>query len=519
MLRQMERSVVHLLAKRGKSQREIARELSLSRVTVARVLKEPLDKQPAKRERGSSVDPFAEQIGTWLKEKLTIVRMLELARADPEHPYAGGRSVFSDYVRAVRLEAERVSADVPVRFEGLPGEYLQVDWGEVRQFPFQQQKPTTRYFLACRLKHSRWSFVRWTRRMDQETLIRGIIECFLALGFVPWVLVFDNMKTVTSGRDVVDKPIWNPVFLQFSREFDFHPEACAIAAGNQKGAVENLVKWVKGNFLVGRTFLDDADLARQNLEWLEAANARPSAATGQAPNLRLPAEKAKGGPLPTSAFDYGFVESAKVNAEAFVHARANTYSVPVAMVGLTVTVRIHQERIVIWHDTICLAEHKRAPDGAHMRVVIPAHFAPLFAKKPRARVMLQRQELLDLGEVAAKYVGELSRRRRDRLGVEITAVHALFERFGQARLLEAMGKADQLGIYGADYLTLLLAPTPDEGVSAQLPELPAQAEIDRLLSSYEAWVIGANPTELQSQSSAPVCREPNQSKPLVGVTR
>ena len=151
----MERSAVHLLAKRGKSQREIARELGLSRVTVARVLKEPLDKQPAKRQRSSSVDPFAVQIKTWLKEKLTIVRMLELARADPEHAYAGGRSVFSDYVRAVRLEVERVSADVPVRFEGLPGEYLQVDWGEVRRFPFQQQKPTTRYFLACRLKHSR----------------------------------------------------------------------------------------------------------------------------------------------------------------------------------------------------------------------------------------------------------------------------------------------------------------------------------------------------------------------------
>lgn len=308
MLRQMERSAVHLLAKRGKSQREIARDLGLSRVTVSRALKEPLDKQPARRERSSSVDPFAEQVKTWLKGKLTIVRMLELARADPEQPYSGGRSVFSDYVRKVRLEEERISADVPVRFEGLPGEYLQVDWGEVRQFPFQQQKPQTRYFLACRLKHSRWSFVRWTRRMDQETLIRGLIECFLVLGFVPWVLVFDNMKTVTTGRDADDKPIWNPVFLQFAHEFDFHPEACAIASGNQKGLVENLVKWVKGNFLVGRSFLDDLDLARQNLTWLDWANARPNSTTGQAPNLRLPAEKAKGGRLPACAFDYGFGE-------------------------------------------------------------------------------------------------------------------------------------------------------------------------------------------------------------------
>ena len=85
--------------------------------------------------------------------------------------------------------------------------------------------------------------------MDQETLIRGLVECFVTLGFVPWVLVFDNMKTVTTGRDTDDKPIWHPVFLQLAREFDFHPEACAVGAANQKGAVESLVKWVKGNFL------------------------------------------------------------------------------------------------------------------------------------------------------------------------------------------------------------------------------------------------------------------------------
>jgi len=492
MLRQLERSAVHLLAKRGKSQREIAGELGLSRMTVARVLREPIDKQPAKRNRSSSVDPFVDQVKAWLADKLTIVRMMELARADPDHPYLGGRSVFSDYVRKVHLEQERVLADVPVRFEGLPGEYLQVDWGEVRHFPFTQAKPATRYFLACRLKHSRWTFVRWTTRMDQETLIRGLVDCFLALGFVPWVLVFDNMKTVTTGRDAQDQPIWHPVFLQFAREFDFHPEACAIRAANQKGTVESLVKWVKGNFLVGRSFLDDADLERQNLDWLTAANARPNSATGEPPIFRLKAEVAKGSPLPRSASDYGSAESARVNSESLVHVRANVYSVPVAHVGCSVTVRIHRDKIVIWRDTLLLAEHKRARDGAHQRIVVPEHFAPLFAKKPRARVMLQRQALLELGGSAASFVAELSRRRRDRLGAEITAVYTLFERFGEASLEAAMGQAERLGIYGADYLRLLLeSPAPSETDLPTMPDLPRQSEVDRELRSYEQWVVGA----------------------------
>ena len=209
--------------------------------------------------------------------------MLELARQDPEQPYAGGHSVFRAAVRRERLGQghARAVAEVAVRFEGLPAEYLQVDWGEVRRFGFTRQPAATRYFLACRLKHSRWAWIRFTRDMRQETLFRGLIDCFLALGFVPWVLVFDNMKTVTSGRDAEGQPVWTPALLQLAAEFGFHPEACAVGAANQKGTVENLVKWVKGHFLAGRGFCDDADLAEQAAAWVEQANARPCAATGR----------------------------------------------------------------------------------------------------------------------------------------------------------------------------------------------------------------------------------------------
>jgi IS30 family transposase len=45
MLRQMERSAIHLLAKRGKSQRQIAEELGRNRRTIARVLREPVERR------------------------------------------------------------------------------------------------------------------------------------------------------------------------------------------------------------------------------------------------------------------------------------------------------------------------------------------------------------------------------------------------------------------------------------------------------------------------------------------
>ncbi|MCC6629580.1 MAG: helix-turn-helix domain-containing protein [Chloroflexi bacterium] len=144
----MERSAVQVLAKRGLSQRQIAKQLGHSRVTIARALTEPVDKRPARRRRTSIVDPYRVQIEGWLRQGLSIVRMVELARADPERPYTGSRAVFGDHVRRIRLEQERAETDVPVRFEGLPAEYLQVDWGEIARFPFTQRPAGKRYFLC-----------------------------------------------------------------------------------------------------------------------------------------------------------------------------------------------------------------------------------------------------------------------------------------------------------------------------------------------------------------------------------
>ena len=86
MLRQMERSAIHLLRKRGKSQRQIAKELGVDRDTVARVLKEGIERAPIQRPRPSIVDPYREQIAAWVRQGLSGVRMLELARSDSERP-------------------------------------------------------------------------------------------------------------------------------------------------------------------------------------------------------------------------------------------------------------------------------------------------------------------------------------------------------------------------------------------------------------------------------------------------
>src|SRR2546423_9479971 len=102
MLRYMERSTIYYLKQKGWSNVQIAAFTGHHRDTIARVLREEVEKKPKTRERISTVAVFDAQIREWLEQGISVIRMLELARANTDHPYRGGETAFYDYVRKVR---------------------------------------------------------------------------------------------------------------------------------------------------------------------------------------------------------------------------------------------------------------------------------------------------------------------------------------------------------------------------------------------------------------------------------
>src|SRR5260221_12776931 len=99
MLRYMERSTIHFLKQKGWTNVQIAEFTGHHRDTIAKVLKEAVDKKQKTRQRSSAVDVFEPQIATWLDQNLAVIRMLELARADQGDAYTGSETAFFDYVR------------------------------------------------------------------------------------------------------------------------------------------------------------------------------------------------------------------------------------------------------------------------------------------------------------------------------------------------------------------------------------------------------------------------------------
>ena len=465
--------------------------MGCDRRTVKKIVEEEADKKYTRKRGESSVDVYKGNILEWLEDGVNISRMLELAKEECEPSYQGGSSAFYARVKIFRDEWKKNRKDKFVRFEGLPGEYLQIDWGEVRNFPFTDIEGEKRYFFAARLKYSRFNYVEFQKNMVQETLIRCLLRTFEYIGGVPWVLVFDNMKTVSKGRDAKNRPVWNDTFIKFATEIDFHPDLCWPYSGNQKGAVENLVGWVKSNFLNGRKFIDDKDLKNQCVNWLEKKNNSKSQAHGKIPSELLEKENRKFTPLISSSKEYGIYKEVIPGPESLVMIDSNRYSVPVGYIGETLTSRIRQNVIDFYNGRTFVARHRRRLHQ-YKPIINPNHYEPLFKEKPRAKEVVYRDFLIDQDISVEAYITELCRRYRGAYGVHIVEMYEMWQQYGSDELGIACALASEHGAYGSDYLRSLLR-SPDRRasiVSLELENVPAQREVDRELNSYDSYVIG-----------------------------
>jgi transposase len=114
--------------------------------------------------------------------------------------------------------------------------------------------------------------------------------------------VFDRPKTVAlKWQRNGEVSAWNPVFACAALEMGIGVELCWPYRAQEKGAVENLVGFVKGSFFKVRRFHDPEDLEQQLGDWHREVNEeRPYRATGVIPAVRLADLRADRPPCPGS---------------------------------------------------------------------------------------------------------------------------------------------------------------------------------------------------------------------------
>ena len=369
MLRVEVRFMIKDLYRKGVSVSEIAQATGHSRVTIRAVLTRPVSPVAHKRKaRARKTDPFVPYLEKRMAEGVFNCKKLldEIRRQG----YQGSWSLLKSFVRPYR-QARRQQATV--RFETEPGEQAQVDWGH---FGFIQHYGRLRrlYAFLMTLGWSRTLYVEFTVSADAAWWLRCHVHAFRYFGGVPRVVLHDNPKTAVleqAGGTIH----WNPRYLDFADYYGFTPRACRPYRAQTKGKVESGVRYLRGNFWPGLTFVDLADLNRQCQAWLDGtANLRVHGTTGEVPFDRLPLEPLlalDGKPN----YDTSLITFRRSSKDCLVSYDGNYYSVPAEYARKQLEVKETEDGQLIVLDVQDqeIARH-RVAEARNQRIVVPAHY-------------------------------------------------------------------------------------------------------------------------------------------------
>jgi transposase len=257
---------------KGKTIREISRDLKVSRNTVRKVLRSgetsfeyERDVQPRPKLgrwtaeldellEGNTTKPFREQ--------LTLIRIFEELRG---RGYDGGYDAVRRYARRWAKERGQSTAAAYVPLSFAPGEAYQFDWSH--EVVLLSGVTVIVKAAHVRLCHSRMLFVRAYPRETQEMVFDAHDRAFALFKGACGRGIYDNMKTAVETIFVGKGRLYNRRFLQMCSHYLVDPVACTPASGWEKGQVENQVGLVRQRFFTPR-------LRFKNLERTERLAAR-----------------------------------------------------------------------------------------------------------------------------------------------------------------------------------------------------------------------------------------------------
>jgi len=362
----------------GWSIRRISDRLGYARQTVRKALASAeMPRYRLRQPRPSPVmDPYEEVILGWLeadkdappKQRHTARRIY--ARLVEEYGFAGAESTVRRYVN--RLRQREPEAFIPLT--AVWGEQAQVDWGRAKVM--MAGKETEVCLFCLRMKRSKVPFVRAFPTERLEAFLEGHRAAFEWLGGVPRDVLYDNAKTavvkILAGPERKEQQL----FSSMRAHYLFNSHFCRPGEAHEKGAVENLVGYVRRNTLVPLPAFDDlSSLNEHLLNWCERERERHKDDWQK--------ERAALQPLAFRPFRCSISHMAKVNKLALVTHDRVRYSVPTQYVGRVLRLEVSADQVEAWSGHECVAHHRRSYRRGDT-VLQLTHYLNALERKPRA---------------------------------------------------------------------------------------------------------------------------------------
>ncbi len=334
-----------------------------------------------------------------------------------------------------------------------PGEEMQHDTS-----PYTIEiggKKVKRQCASLVLGYSRRLFIRFYEKFDRFHCKIFLTEAFVANGGVCGRCVIDNSHVVIVCGTGKNAQV-SPEMEAFEKRFGFKFLAHELGDADRSGKVERPFWYIERNFLVGRTFKDDADLNRQAQVWLdEKADVRRLRELGASPRELFAAERSRLVALPLHVPEVYQIHRRGVDAYGYIHLHAIRYSAPAKILGKMVTVRESDKEVVLLEGHEELARHEKLTraDGRNQST-LPGHERR--GHRPRVSILPEEERLKALGSVMENYLARLKNERGNRYVWSLRKLYALLCQHRAEDLVRAVERADEYGLFDVRRIETIL---------------------------------------------------------------
>ena len=292
---------VQRLHREGLSYLAIANTLIMNRRTVVKYLVMSEADYEVFLEKKDTRTKILDSFESFVKDRLTAHPAASAAQVHDwlkEHhkrfPAISAKTVYN-FVMAIR-QKYAIALEQPAReyfvVEELPyGLQAQADFGQYIVRNTEEKRKKVHFFVMM-LSRSRMKFVRFSAiPFTSRTAIDAHEEAFKYFSGVPTEVVYDQDRLFLVDENLGDLLLTHD-FKTYVFEQSFNLNFCRKADPQSKGKVENVVKFVKNNFLYGRAYFDIGTLQAQVLGWLErTGNGMPHSTIRKVPSQEWITEK------------------------------------------------------------------------------------------------------------------------------------------------------------------------------------------------------------------------------------
>jgi hypothetical protein len=367
-----------------RSKRAIHKLTGVHRDTITKAIESNAPPRYSREAGVSKLDAFREWICEQLRSdpSLQSLRLREMAI---ELGYAGGKSIFDDYVREVRprFVVRRTFQRTVYR----PGELVQCDLWEPKELIAVGHGEQRRgYVVTAELCWSRVVAGALIFSKEAPDILWGVGRCLARIGVLPEKLVWDREGAIHAGggRPTIE-------FVSFCGQLGVGWVILEAADPQAKGILERSHRFMRTNFEPGRRFANHLDFQAQFDAWCDRVNGRVHRTIRAVPTERLAAERARMRPLPERLPDMDRRTVVRVPQQPYVRVDRNDYSIDPAFAGRRVELRVSQTAVTAGVlDTGELAARHRRSFAGGLTFTDPAHQTQLERQRVRRR---QRHEV------------------------------------------------------------------------------------------------------------------------------